>query len=82
MPILAKSAQNFLKHEKSLTDEQISSMDGGISSMDESAFCICHSWMEETHPWMKVSSVDVIHGWRNLIHGLHPMMKITNDGHG
>ena len=48
-----------------------------ISSMDKSVINGCHPWMEEPHPWMKVSSVDVIHGWRNLIHEwkCHPLMS-------
>ena len=50
--------------------------------MDESAISRCHPWMEESHSWMKVSSVDVIQGWRKLIHGWHLQMKMTNDGHG
>ena len=35
----------------------------------------CHPWMEKCHPWMEVSSMDAIHGW-------HPWMKTTDDGHG
>ena len=32
-------------------DEQISSMDGSVING-------CHPWMEEPHPWMKVSLMD------------------------
>ena len=42
----------------------------------------CHPWIEETHSWIKVSSVDVIHGWRNLIHLWHPRIMMTDEGHG
>ena len=35
----------------------------------------CDPWMEKCHPWMEVSSMDAIHGW-------HPWMKTTDDGHG
>ena len=31
--------------------------------------------MEKPHPWMKVPSLDVIHGWRNDIHGCYPWME-------
>ena len=47
-----------------------------------------HPLMEKPHPWMKVPSLDVIHGWRNVIHGwkiirgCHPWMEVTDDGHG
>ena len=60
----------------------MSSMDGETSSMDESVTCGCHPWIEEPNPWMKVSSVDVIHWWRNLAYGWHRPMKMTYDGHG
>ena len=40
----------------------IPSMDEQISSMDGSVINGCHPWKEEPHPWMKVSSVDDIHG--------------------
>ena len=38
--------------------------------------------MKKYYPWMKVSSVSAIYGWRTLIHGWYPRMKITDDGHG
>ena len=57
-------------------------IDEQISSMDESTICRCHPWMEEPYPWMKVSSADDIHELRYFIHGGHPWMKITDDGHG
>ena len=40
-----------------------------------------HIWMKKSHPWMKVSSVDIIHGWRNLINGWHPQIKMADDRH-
>ena len=32
--------------------------------------------IDKSHPWMKVSSIDVIHKWRNVMHGwnCHPQM--------
>ena len=35
---------------------------------------------EQISPWMKVSYVDVIHGWRNLIHGwkCHPLISFID----
>ena len=38
--------------------------------------------MRKSHPWIKVSSMNVIHGRENLIHGWHPKMMMTDDGHG
>ena len=50
--------------------------------MNENFIHGCYEWMEEPHPFMKVSSVNVIHGWRNPIHGWYPRMRIPDDGHG
>ena len=57
-------------------------MDGETSSMDESVIRGSHSCMKKPHPWMKVSSVNVIYGWRTLIHGLQSRMMMTDDRHG
>ena len=44
-------------------------MDEEISPMDECDIRGCHPWMEKPYPWMEVSSVNVFHGWKTLIHG-------------
>ena len=68
LPILAKIAPNFIKHEQNLINDN-SIHRWAISYMNESVIYGCHPWMEEPHSWMKLSFLDVIHGWRNLIHG-------------
>ena len=57
--------------EMSSINGEMSSTDGEMSSMDGSVIRGCHSWMT-------LPSIDFIHG----IHGWHPWMKTTDDGHG
>ena len=39
-----------------------------------SVICWCHPWMKKCHLWMKVSPLDVIHGWL-----FHPWMSSMDD---
>ena len=68
--------------EENLMDKSVTRRCHPWMEMDVSIVLGCHSWIEKPHPWMEVSFVNAIHGWRTLIHGWHPQMRMTDDGHG